>query len=150
MKMKNLRWWVIALIALATVINYIDRQTLSVLWPFMGHEIYPEKTDAELKEVYGIISIVEKVFIRILNRFFNWDDVLTTVLHNLQGVESKPSDFYYSQGFQIPSWQAHQDIYSLFGFATLHDIELLCVDDSPTFKSSFPLADLNSYCGHYT
>jgi ACS family hexuronate transporter-like MFS transporter len=58
MKMKNLRWWVIALVALATVINYIDRQTLSVLWPFMGHEIYPEKSDAELKEVYGIISIV--------------------------------------------------------------------------------------------
>jgi len=58
MKMKNLRWWVITLVALATVINYIDRQTLSVLWPFMGQEIYPNKTDAELKEVYGIISIV--------------------------------------------------------------------------------------------
>jgi MFS transporter, ACS family, hexuronate transporter len=56
--MKNLRWWVIALVALATVINYIDRQTLSVLWPFMGKEIYPDKSDAELKEVYGIISIV--------------------------------------------------------------------------------------------
>ena len=56
--MKNLRWWVIALVALATVINYIDRQSLSVLWPFMGKEIYPDKTDAELKEVYGIISIV--------------------------------------------------------------------------------------------
>lgn len=56
--MKNLRWWVIALVALATVVNYIDRQSLSVLWPFMGKEIYPEKTDAELKEVYGIISIV--------------------------------------------------------------------------------------------
>ncbi|GAC15342.1 MFS transporter [Aliiglaciecola lipolytica] len=56
--MKNLRWWVIALVALATVINYIDRQSLSVLWPFMGKEIYPEKSDAELKEVYGIISIV--------------------------------------------------------------------------------------------
>jgi ACS family hexuronate transporter-like MFS transporter len=58
MKMKNLRWWVISLVALATIINYIDRQTLSVLWPFMGKEIYPDKTDAELKEVYGIISIV--------------------------------------------------------------------------------------------
>jgi MFS transporter, ACS family, hexuronate transporter len=56
--MKNLRWWVIALVALATIINYIDRQTLSVLWPFMGKEIYPDKTDAELKEVYGIISII--------------------------------------------------------------------------------------------
>lgn len=58
MKLKNIRWWVIGLVALATVINYIDRQTLSVLWPFMGKEIYPEKSAAELKEVYGIISIV--------------------------------------------------------------------------------------------
>jgi ACS family hexuronate transporter-like MFS transporter len=58
MKIKNLRWWVIALIALATVINYIDRQTLSVLWPFMGKEIYPDKSASELKEIYGIISIV--------------------------------------------------------------------------------------------
>jgi ACS family hexuronate transporter-like MFS transporter len=31
MKIKGLRWWVIGLIALATVINYIDRQTLNVL-----------------------------------------------------------------------------------------------------------------------
>ncbi|MBX2847068.1 MAG: MFS transporter [Acidiferrobacterales bacterium] len=58
MQMRNLRWWVIALIALATIINYIDRQTLSVLWPFMGAEIYPDKNSTELKEVYGIISIV--------------------------------------------------------------------------------------------
>ncbi|RBP49722.1 MFS transporter [Arenicella xantha] len=58
MQVKNLRWWVIALIALATIINYIDRQTLSVLWPFMGKEIYPEKSAIELKEIYGIISIV--------------------------------------------------------------------------------------------
>jgi ACS family hexuronate transporter-like MFS transporter len=55
MKMKGLRWWVIFLVTLATVINYIDRQTLSVLWPFMGHEIYPQKSDAQLKEVYGRI-----------------------------------------------------------------------------------------------
>jgi len=58
MKMKNLRWWVIALVALATVINYIDRQALSVLWPFMSDELYPEKTALERKEIYGFISIV--------------------------------------------------------------------------------------------
>ena len=33
MKIQGLRWWVIALIAIATVINYIDRQALGVLWP---------------------------------------------------------------------------------------------------------------------
>lgn len=30
MKIKNLRWWIIGLIALATAINYLDRQTLPV------------------------------------------------------------------------------------------------------------------------
>ncbi|MFT2090033.1 MFS transporter [Paraglaciecola sp. 2405UD69-4] len=58
MKIKGLRWWVIALIALATVINYIDRQALSVLWPYMGSEIYPEKNADELKQVLGTVSVV--------------------------------------------------------------------------------------------
>ncbi len=31
MKIKHLRWWMIGLIFLATVINYVDRQTVSVL-----------------------------------------------------------------------------------------------------------------------
>ena len=56
--MKNLRWWVIALVALATVINYIDRQALSVLWPFMGKEIYPDYNAEQLKRVLGIVSTV--------------------------------------------------------------------------------------------
>ena len=58
MQMKNLRWWVIALVALATVINYIDRQALSVLWPFMGNEIYPEYDAEQLKQVLGTVSVV--------------------------------------------------------------------------------------------
>ena len=58
MKLKGLRWWVIALIALATVINYIDRQSLPVLWPDIAEELYPEKTSDERKEIYAIISTV--------------------------------------------------------------------------------------------
>jgi len=58
MKINNLRWWVIALIALATIINYIDRQALSVLWPFMGKEIYPDYSDDQLKQVLGTVSVV--------------------------------------------------------------------------------------------
>ena len=58
MKIKGLRWWVIALVALATVINYIDRQALSVLWPWMGKEIYPEYNDDQLKNVLSIVSTV--------------------------------------------------------------------------------------------
>ena len=41
MKIKGLRWWVIVLIALATVINYIDRQSLSVLWPEIVKDLFP-------------------------------------------------------------------------------------------------------------
>jgi len=29
----NLRWYVVGLVALATVINYIDRGALGILWP---------------------------------------------------------------------------------------------------------------------
>lgn len=58
MQIKNLRWWVIGLVALATVINYIDRQALSVLWPFMGKEIYPDYSDDQLKQVLGTVSVV--------------------------------------------------------------------------------------------
>ena len=58
MKMNNLRWWVIALIALATIINYIDRQSLNVLWPAISADIYPDKSEDERKEIYAFISVV--------------------------------------------------------------------------------------------
>ena len=53
----GLRWWVIGLIALAAVINYIDRTALSALWPDIGEEIFPDKTGDERKEIYSWISI---------------------------------------------------------------------------------------------
>lgn len=58
MKIKGLRWWVIGLIALATVINYIDRQSLNVLWPEISEQLYPDKSNDERKEIYSWISII--------------------------------------------------------------------------------------------
>lgn len=58
MKIKNLRWWVIALIALATVINYIDRQALSVLWPDIVEDLFPNESAFERKQIYANISVV--------------------------------------------------------------------------------------------
>jgi len=57
-KIKGLRWWVIALIALATIINYIDRQALSVLWPAIVEDLFPDKSALERKQIYANISIV--------------------------------------------------------------------------------------------
>lgn len=31
--------------AAATIINYIDRQSLGVLWPEIANDLYPDKTD---------------------------------------------------------------------------------------------------------
>ena len=58
MKISNLRWWVIALIALATVINYIDRQALVVLWPSIAADLYPDKSADQHKEIYAFLSVV--------------------------------------------------------------------------------------------
>ena len=38
-KIKGLRWWIIALVALATVINYIDRSALAIMWPDINKDI---------------------------------------------------------------------------------------------------------------
>ncbi len=58
MKFKGLRWWVVALIAIATIINYIDRTSLSVLWPEIAKELYPGHTADETKSIYSIISVI--------------------------------------------------------------------------------------------
>lgn len=39
MKIKGLRWWIIGLIALATVINYIDRSALAIMWPGISSDL---------------------------------------------------------------------------------------------------------------
>jgi ACS family hexuronate transporter-like MFS transporter len=56
-KVGGLRWWVIGLIALAAVINYIDRQAFSVLWEAgIGEEMYPDLDADGRKKIYGRIG----------------------------------------------------------------------------------------------
>src|SRR6185369_15037309 len=38
-KIRGLRWWIVGLIFLATLINYIDRLTVSVLAPVITHDL---------------------------------------------------------------------------------------------------------------
>jgi len=38
-KLRGLRWWIIGLIFLATLINYIDRLTISVLAPVITRDL---------------------------------------------------------------------------------------------------------------
>lgn len=45
MKVKGLRWWIIGLVCLATIINYIDRSALGIMWPEMSKDLGLTETD---------------------------------------------------------------------------------------------------------
>lgn len=55
----KLRWLVVGLVALATIINYIDRQTINVLWPeHIAPDLFPDMDADGHKYILGIISTV--------------------------------------------------------------------------------------------
>jgi ACS family hexuronate transporter-like MFS transporter len=54
MKVKGLRWWIIGLIGVATIINYIDRNAINVMWPFIYKEF--GITDADNKQAFALIT----------------------------------------------------------------------------------------------
>ncbi|MBB1362726.1 MULTISPECIES: MFS transporter [unclassified Shewanella] len=45
LKLKHLRWLVVSLVALATVINYIDRSALAIMWPGIAEDLGLDKSD---------------------------------------------------------------------------------------------------------
>ena len=57
MKVKGLRWWIIGLIGLATIINYIDRSAINIMWPY----IYKE---------FGIAQADNKDALALITTFF--------------------------------------------------------------------------------
>ena len=73
----KLRWVIVGLVALATVINYIDRQAITVLWPAqMAPSMFPDMDADGHKAILGIIS---SVFIfayafgqAIFGKIFDW------------------------------------------------------------------------------
>lgn len=54
MKIKGLRWYIIGLIALATIINYIDRTAINILWPYIYKDFGIR--DAESKDALKLIT----------------------------------------------------------------------------------------------
>ena len=45
MKINGLRWWIIFLVCIATIINYIDRSALGIMWPAMSEDLGLTKED---------------------------------------------------------------------------------------------------------
>lgn len=56
MKVKGLRWWIIGLIGVATIINYIDRSAINIMWPFIYKEFGIAESDS--KQALALITNV--------------------------------------------------------------------------------------------
>src|ERR1044072_7337715 len=54
MKLKGLRWYIIGLIGLATIINYIDRSAINIMWPYIYKEF--NIADADSKQALAYIT----------------------------------------------------------------------------------------------
>jgi ACS family hexuronate transporter-like MFS transporter len=54
MKIKGLRWWIIGLIGVSTVINYIDRSAINIMWPYIYKEF--GIADADNKNALALIT----------------------------------------------------------------------------------------------
>jgi MFS transporter, ACS family, hexuronate transporter len=57
MKVKGLRWYIIGLIGLATIINYIDRTAINILWPYIHKD-------------FGITEDNSKDALKLITTFF--------------------------------------------------------------------------------
>jgi ACS family hexuronate transporter-like MFS transporter len=79
---SNLRWWIGGLLFLSTVINYLDRQTLALLAPFLKQEYHWKNTDyANLLIVFRVgYSLGQTVFGRVLDRLGTRRGISLTVL----------------------------------------------------------------------
>lgn len=70
MRKSGFRWVVIGLIGLATIINYIDRNALAVMWPEISRQVGASKEDyAGLVTVFMIFyALGQSVFGRVFDR----------------------------------------------------------------------------------
>ncbi len=70
-KMTNFRWVICALLFLATTVNYMDRQVLSLTWKeFIAPEFH--WTDDDYGTITAIFSIVYAVANLLAGRFVDW------------------------------------------------------------------------------
>ncbi|MCX2840814.1 MFS transporter [Microbulbifer thermotolerans] len=67
--MKNLRWTIVSLVAIATIINYIDRTAISVMWPGISDDLGMDSHDyANIMSVFLVAYAVgQAVFGRIFD-----------------------------------------------------------------------------------
>ncbi len=70
MKTKNLRWVIVTLVAIATVINYIDRGALGFLWPEISEDLGLSKTDYAI--ILNVFTFAYAFGQTLFGKIFDW------------------------------------------------------------------------------
>jgi MFS transporter, ACS family, hexuronate transporter len=100
-----LRWWIAALLFTSTVINYVDRQTLSLLAPYLKLDYHWTNTDyANLVIAFRVAySIGQTVFGRMMDRIGTRRGLTFTVAGYsiVSMLTSLASGFYSFAGFRF-------------------------------------------------
>ena len=100
MKLRGLRWWVIVLIFLAAVLNYVDRQTLSALAPTIQRDLgLDDRSYANVVNIFLVAytlsylvagKLADKFGTRIgMGLFVAWwsvSNMLTAAAHGLRSM----------------------------------------------------------------
>jgi ACS family hexuronate transporter-like MFS transporter len=95
----RLRWWIAAVLFASTIINYLDRQTLSLLAPFLKIEYHWSNTDyANIVIAFRIAySIGQAVFGRLMDRIGTRRGLtLTVAWYSLVSVLTPVASGFYS------------------------------------------------------
>lgn len=69
-KVRGVRWWVITLIGIATVINYIDRNSLTVMWTSIAGDLNLHKEHLAL--IISAFMVAYAVGQGVSGKFFDW------------------------------------------------------------------------------
>lgn len=67
---SNLRWVIVGLVAIATIINYIDRGALGFLWPEISQELGLTKTDYAI--IINVFTFAYAFGQTLFGKIFDW------------------------------------------------------------------------------
>lgn len=96
---SNLRWWIGGILFVSTVINYLDRQTLSLLAPYLKLEYHWTNTDyANIVIGFRIAySLGQAVFGRVMDRIGTRRGLsLTVAFYSIVSVLTSLASGFYS------------------------------------------------------
>ncbi len=69
-KITGLRWWIITLVAIATVINYIDRSALAIMWPDINKDIGLQKDQYAM--IMTMFMIAYAISQSLSGKLYDW------------------------------------------------------------------------------